>query len=171
MRVKSWVGSAALAGLLVLGGCSDAKKSDAKQDGAPAASQAAAKTPKAGLWEIKTTAMGVVAPAAKVCIGEAKQGDNPFVQKQAGADCAKNNVTETAGGYDIDMECKVNGMTVATKGSVTGDFSSAYKVEMETKMSGANIPASMQQGAKSVVDAKYLGACPDGMKPNEVKMN
>lgn len=166
MRMTMWAAGVALAGVLVLGGCSGAKK-----EGAAPSVQAAAKTPKPGLWEIKASAMGVAGPAMKVCVGEAKPGDNPFVQKQAGADCAKNNVTETADGYDIDMECKVNGMTVATTGKVTGDFSSAYKVEMATKMSGPNIPATMQQGTTSVVDAKYLGACPEGMKANEVKTN
>ncbi|MES2059296.1 MAG: DUF3617 family protein [Pseudomonadota bacterium] len=169
MRTNS-LSACAIAGLFLLGACSGGNKANdtaSKDGGAPAAPAAAAavKMPKAGLWEIKTTSMGVTVPAVKVCVGETKPGENPFMAKQPGMNCAKNNVTSTAGGYDIDAECTMNGMTVATKGSVTGDMSSAYKVEMTSKMSGANLPAAAQQETKMVMDATYQGACPATVQP------
>ncbi|MGH6615902.1 DUF3617 domain-containing protein [Sphingomonas sp.] len=168
MHTRSLSACAAVAGLLLLGACSGGTKAGDSAantvDAAPAA-PAAAKMPKAGLWELKTTSAGVAVPAMKVCVGETKPGDNPFVSKQPGANCAKNNVTSNASGYDIDLECTQNGMTVATKGSVTGDMSSAYKVEMATSMKGANLPPAAQKETKVVIEAKYQGACPADMQP------
>ena len=59
-------------------------------------------------------------------------------------------------------------MTMSTKGSVTGDFSSSYKTVMTSKMTGANVPSMMQTERTSTAEAKYLGACPADMKPGTV---
>ena len=49
-------------------------------------------------------------------------------------------MTPTAAGYAIDQQCAINGMTVTSTGTVSGDFASSYRVSLSTKMSGANIP-------------------------------
>ena len=157
------------ASLVLLPACS--KTDTASGDkGASAPAAAAATMPKAGLWEMAVSAPGMPKPVAtKVCLGEPAPGSNPFAPPpQAGQTCAKNTHAKTASGYTFDMECTMGGMTFASHGEVTGDFSSSYKTDMTTKMSGANIPPAMKE-THTTVDAKYLGACPSDMKPGQAK--
>ena len=174
------------ASLIVLGACSG-KKSEggsAEANGtatadtnstapAPAASAdaGAVASPKQGLWEMKISAANVPQPQVmSVCVGAPAPGANSFAPPPAaGQTCTKNAVTKTASGYDIDSECTANGMTVASKGTVSGDFSSDYKIDMSSKISGANVPAAAQQEMKTSIEAHYKGACPAAMKPGEVK--
>ena len=180
MRVISTATCAAVAGLILLAGCSG-KKADGEGNatataaggGEPAAAPAggAGEGPKPGLWEISVSAAGMPqAVKTSVCVGEPAPGTNPFAPPpQPGQNCSKSNFTKTAGGYSIDMECSMNGMTVSTTGEVTGDFTSSYKTVMKTKVSGANVPAAAQAETTSTADAKYVGECPAGMKPGEAK--
>ena len=106
----------------------------------------------------------------QACVGAPVPGANPFAPPpQPGQDCTKSSYTKTASGYAIDMECKMNGMTMSSKGDVTGDLSSHYTVAMRTKMGGAALPAAMQTERASKVDAAYVGACPTGMAPGTAK--
>jgi hypothetical protein len=105
-----------------------------------------------------------------MCMGAPAPGTNPFVPPaQPGQNCSKSSFIKTATGYTVDMECSVNGMTMISKGDVGDDFSSNYKTVIKTKMTGANIPAMMQNERTSTVDAKYLGPCPSGMQPGTMK--
>ena len=162
-----------LGSLALLGACSakpDAAKSGATSTTTATATAPASAMPKAGLWEMSVTGSAMPTPMkTRMCMGEAKPGTNPFTPPTATTQaCAKNSVTKTADGYAIDMECAQNGVTMATKGTVTGDFSSSYKTVMTSKMTGANIPAMMQNERTSTAEAKYLGACPAGMAPGAV---
>lgn len=177
MRLPSFVGSTMSLSLLLLAACSGGgnggENAAAATETATASEGPAPNTgamPKAGLWEMKVTAAGMPqAQATKVCLGETAAGANPFTPPTAGQNCSKNSVTKTATGYDIAMECTANGMTVASNGTVSGDLTSAYKVEMKTKMGGANLPAAAQQEIKTIIDAKYLGDCPADLKPGQTQ--
>lgn len=175
--MRTYLTACTAACALLLGACSGGQKAsdtaaanDTAADTAIASADAAP-APKAGLWEMKISAAGVPqAQTTKVCVGEPAPGTNPFTPPPgAGQTCAKNAVTKVAAGYEIDSECTINGMTATSKGSVTGDFASAYKIEMATKMSGANLPAAAQQEVKTVIDAKYLGDCPADLKPGQAQ--
>ena len=173
MRTTIIAGCLALGSGALLGACS--AKHDAANTTASTTSSTTTATapmtsamPKAGLWEMTVTGAGMPAPMkTKACLGGAPApGANPFTPPaQPGQTCAKNSVVKTAAGYSIDTECTMNGMTMSTKGDVTGDFSSDYKTVMTTKMTGANVPAMMQTARTSTAEAKYLGACPADMKP------
>lgn len=169
------ISSCAVAGLLLLGACSD--KTDkggnatATADAALTPAAAAARMPKGGLWEMTVTAAGMPNPMTmRTCLADPAPGSNPFAPPaQPGQACAKNKITPTATGYTIDMECAANNVTMAIAGTVSGDFSTSFRTDLTTKMTGANIPAAAQQGVKSSVEAKYVGACPADMKPGETK--
>lgn len=163
-----------IAGLLLLGACSG-KSDTAGNEAAVAANTtqaaAVARMPKAGLWEMTITAAGLPAPMKmQTCLGEPVPGSNPFAPPAPpGQSCARNKITPTSDGYTIDMECAANGMTTSVAGTVAGDFNSKYRVDLTTKVAGANIPAAAQKEVKSAVDATYAGACPAGMKVGETK--
>jgi hypothetical protein len=172
---KMATGTAAAA-LLALGACSG--KSDQAGGNAsgstavPATQEAAiARMPKAGLWKMTVTAAGMPQPMTmRTCFGEPAPGANPFAPPpQPGQNCSKNSIVPTADGYTIDMACTANGMGMAIQGTVSGDFSTRYKTELTTKMSGPNLPPAAQQAVKSSADAEYLGACPADMKVGETK--
>ena len=163
---------------LVLGAASIAGCS-AKQEGTTTSASSTTTTtssvvasnmPKPGLWQMTVTGSSMPSPmTTKMCMGAPTPRANPFTPPpQAGQTCAKNAVTKTANAYAVDTECTVNGMTMSTKGSVSGDFSSSYKMVMTSKMTGANVPAMMQAERTSTAEAKYLGACPADMKPGTV---
>ncbi len=169
-----------IATYLVLGAASLAGCS-AKQNGATSSASSTTTTPstpaavasnmpKPGLWQMTVTGSSMPSPmTTKMCMGAPTPGANPFTPPpQAGQTCAKNAVTKTADGYAIDQQCTVNGMTMSTKGSVSGDFSSSYKTVMTSKMTGANVPTMMQTERTSTAEAKYLGACPADMQPGAV---
>ena len=175
MRTYSRMTGLAISGLIILGGCSGKHDETAGNSTAAAPAGAIApesgKLPKQGLWETVVTADGMPQPMKmQMCVGAPAPGANPFAPPpQAGQSCTKSAFDKTGAGYTIDIECKMNGMTMQTKGDVTGDFSSNYKVSMKTKMSGAGIPAEMQTERGSTAESKYLGACPADMKPGTAK--
>ncbi len=155
----------------LLAACSNADKAKTEGGAAPAAPAAAAGTmpaPKAGLWEQTMSGGPMPAPmTVKMCVGETAPGSNPFAQQQAaGADCTQSS-KGVAGGAEFTSSCTVQGMTVVSNGKVTGDMNSAYKVEIATKTTGANVPPQMAD-MKMTIDAKRLGDCPAGAQPNSV---
>ena len=164
-------GAALLAACSGKPGASGAKTSSTTSTTTSATAAAAAPAaPKVGLWEMTAAAEGMPGPMkTKMCIGAPEPGSTPFAPPpQPGQTCAKRNVVRTATGYTIDVECAMNGMTLQTTGEVSGDFASSFKTVTTTKMSGANVPAQMQTAHTSTVEARYLGACPAGVKPGMV---
>lgn len=166
MRADKLILFGAMASALALGACSKSETAGKASDGAAMAD--AQPMPKAGLWEMTVTAAGMPATAMRVCLGEPTPGSNPFAPPpQPDQACAKNDVKRTGAGYSLDMECASNGMTMAMNGEVTGDFTTSYRTDMTTTISGPNLPAGAQQPMKSSVVSKYVGACPAGMTPGQ----
>lgn len=165
----------AIVGLLLLGGCSAKDEAGGNTAVAattePAATVAEAKMPKPGLWTMTMSGEGMPrAVSVQACLGAPAPGANPFAPpSQPGQQCTTPNPTRTPTGYAIDISCKINGITVVSKGNVTGDFASSYKTVMETTMTGPGIPAEAQVTRTSTVEAKYQGACPADMKAGAVR--
>jgi hypothetical protein len=138
---------------------------------APAAA-AAAKSPvppgieaaphlKAGLWEIT---VGDTPMKASSCIDDATQNDGAALgQSLDRRDCTKSTWTRIPGGVAFELDCVTEGMHMTSKGTVTGDFNSAYR--MESDVTGSRDGQSFTH--KQVIDAKYMGACPKGMNPGD----
>lgn len=161
-----------ISAVAMLAACSNAdeKKTGVASDTvAPAAAETVSTAaPQPGLWE-QTISGGQMpqATTVKICVGETAPGANPFNTPQPGVTCSENSVKSVIGGAEFHSVCETQGMTVTSDGKVTGDMSSAYKVEVSTKTTGANVPAGMGD-MKMTVDAKRLGDCPAGATPNSV---
>lgn len=154
----------------LLAACSNADKAKTTEvAAAPAAPVAAsAPAPKAGLWEQTMSGGPIPAPmVVKMCVGETTPGENPFaVKPSAGTDCTQT-ARQVPGGAEFHSTCNTDGRIVTSDGKVSGDMQSAYKVEIATKTTGANVPAQMAD-MKMTIDAKRLGDCPAGAQPNSV---
>lgn len=173
MRVVAVLGVS----LLALAACSKKEEKVAAADGE--GTTAAATAPggpavmpqrKPGLWSHSMTADGVT-QQTKLCL-DADTDAKMSVWGQAVSKemCAKNTFTRTPTGYAFESECDMGGMGHSSgKGTVEGDFNSAYTVRMTSTTTGASIP-SANTTSQMVLTARWEGACPAGMKGGDMKM-
>lgn len=128
-------------------------------------------TRKPGLWEIRmidadTKAAGMT---MQQCTDAATDKDlTSNLSPMAKQTCAKNDVRKTAAGYMTDAVCTVNGMSMTSHSDITGDFNSAYTVNVTSKASGT--PANAPHEMAMTVEAKWLGPCQPNQKPGDIVM-
>lgn len=160
--------------VLALGACSP--KGD--QGSAPAAPSAAGAVagakaaltgqppkPKVGVWET-TMNMGGAAPmkvSSQVCIDAAMLSGDAWLknnQKSGSAPDCQQTVQGTLSGYTVDSVCKMAGRTMITHGVASGDFNTAYVMDMTTRMDPS--PPGRPAETRMQISARYLGPCPAG---------
>jgi len=128
---------------------------------------------KSGLWE--TTMQLQAAPGSgmtmKQCIDQKSDDLMRSQAREAQADmekqCSKRDWKQVAGGYEFESVCTFGGTTHTSKGRITGNMDTGYKMVMDTQY---NPP---MQGAASnhmEVEAKWTGTCPVDMRPGDVIM-
>lgn len=179
-----WMAAAAL-GALSLAACG---KKTAETSPAPAAgqtrAQAAATRPsaptapaaaarpkrKAGLWE-QTVEFGKMSQTSRICLDEATDEKMGLEGRPGSNPCSENKVTgRPGGGFEFASVCDLGeGGKVASHGVASGDFGSAYKVEVESTTTGA-AAAQMNGVRKFSVVARWRGPCPAGMAPGEIEL-
>ncbi len=129
--------------------------------------------PKAGLWEttMSTSAGPGMRMSGEMCL-DAQTEQAAFAtapQSSTSRDCSPPTFGPgPAGGMVFDATCRTKGRTVTTHGVATGDFSSAYTLDITTKMDPP--PPGMDGGARIQIQAKWLGPCKPGQKPGHVSM-
>jgi hypothetical protein len=118
---------------------------------------------KSGLWEMTMGRGGVVGQ----CIDQAR--DDAFrqmgQQMERENKCTRTNVQRAAGMLSFDSSCDMGGMKMASKTMITGDFNSAYKMEIHTKY---DPPMMGKAEGTTIIEAKWLGACKAGQRPGDM---
>ena len=121
---------------------------------------------KSGLWEIK---MGAGGPTMSQCVDQARdeafrQMGNQMAQEMK---CTMSNVQKGAGTYAFQQTCQMGNtkMTSATK--VTGNFETGYTMVSQSKF---DPPMMGMSESKTVMEAKWLGACKPGQRPGDMTM-
>lgn len=91
-------------------------------------------------------------------------------ERLTGAHCSAPAVSRGIdGSYTFSSTCPMgSGGTLTTKGTASGDFSSAYHVHVETDVSGANYPAGHHV---MDMDGHWLGPCPAGMAAGDIELS
>jgi hypothetical protein len=160
---------------------SQASSAPAGETASTAAAGAAAAAPgggvftphrKAGLWQLAMDTSGGpgVQMKAQMCIDASTDKDfawhGPHSSSQ---NCDKMQMHPTMGGFDFDSVCRTGGRTITSHGTVTGDFNSAYNLDVTTKMDPPG-PGGMGGETKAQIKAKWLGPCPADMKPGAMKV-
>lgn len=171
MRVVAVVGVS----LLALAACSKKEEKAASADGAGTAASAPAgpvtlPKRKPGLWTHTMNAEGMN-QTMKLCI-DADTDSKMTIWGQAASKemCAKNTITVIPGGYAFESECDMGQMgKTSGKGTVTGDFSSAYTVKTSSTVTGSSMPQA-NKTSEMTLTARWEGACPAGMKGGDMKM-
>jgi hypothetical protein len=161
-------------GLALLTACS---KKPAEPAGGPAANASGGAVlpftrphPKLGLWQmnISTDTGPGVQVAGEICI-DASTETSAF---QASPRARSNNCSEPrfapnpGGGVAFDASCKVNDRTISSHGVATGDFSSAYAVDVATSMDPP-LPGGVGSG-HSKIEAHWVGPCKPGQRPGQM---
>jgi hypothetical protein len=140
--------------------------------GAPAA-PATAPTRKAGLWE-QTLSSDKIHQTVRMCVDAATEEKAKWWRsegaKSGDFQCPEQNVGRTlTGGWKIHSVCRVEGMTVTSDGTATGDFGSTYHVEMTSVTTGARM-AEANGTRKMVMDGVWKGPCPAGWTGGDMEI-
>jgi len=177
MRVYAVLG----ASLLALAACSkkddkapaaeaSASASAAGADASAAAGPVTLPKRKPGLWSHTMVADGST-QTVKLCIDADTDAKMSVWGQAVSKDmCSKNEITRVPGGYAFASECDISGMGHSSgKGTVTGDFSSAYTVKMTSTTTGSSIPQA-NTTSDMTLNAKREGECPAGMKGGDMQL-
>ena len=127
---------------------------------------------KDGLWE---TSMSVAQRAAsgikaQQCIDE-KTDDamqHRAMEGDASLQCERSSFRKVPGGFETSSVCKTSRGKLTSQMHIAGDMQSAYRMEIS---SHRDPPQGTLTDTKTVVDAKWLGACPADMKPGDMRVN
>ncbi len=132
-------------------------------------------TRKAGLWEIKMEFQGRSMPVQtmKQCTDAAS--DKLMTYNFGGAaerDCPKRDIKNSGNTITINSVCNFGGATSASHAVITGDFSSAYTVDVtSTREGGPPVPGTTPgRETHMSIAAKWVGPCAAGQKPGDIVM-
>jgi hypothetical protein len=164
------------AAALALAGCQKKQETAAATgDAAPAAAKAPAGplTPpkrKPGLWAHTITSQGAT-QAMKVCLDADTDAKMSLWGQAVSKDmCSKNTFAAAPGGYAFASECDMAGMGhVSSKGTVTGDFNTAYTVKASSTTTGSSMPQA-NTTSEMTLTARWEGACPADMKGGDMTL-
>ena len=130
-------------------------------------------TRKAGLWELKMEFAGRNLPAQLMQQCTDASTDKLMTMNFGGAaerNCQKRDVQNTGGTITVDSVCQFGDATTTSHAVVSGDFNSAYTVQINsTRQGGRPMPGTAPGGESHMtIAAKYLGPCANGQKPGDV---
>ena len=129
---------------------------------------------KAGLWQITMTMDkgGMPPQVIKQCVDAATDKKMNTMSGGMGREqCSKQEVRQVGSGIVVDSVCKTGPMTTTSHAVVSGDFNSAYNVQVDSKQEGGPSIPGMPNGAmKMVIAAKWLGPCEAGQRPGDMIM-
>lgn len=125
-------------------------------------------TRKAGLWEM-TMSDGKEQPVkTRQCIDEKTDRELQRIgQSMPGANCSKNSFRKDGSQYIGESVCKMMSSTITSRSVTTGDFNSKYRTEVESRY---DPPFMGMHGDKTVIESRYVGACPAGWKPGDMEV-
>ncbi len=126
-------------------------------------------TRKAGLWEMTMTMATGRTMTMTQCTDPSVDKDmitnaNPSAQEV----CTRSELQKTAAGYASDASCKFGAMSMTSHTEVSGDFNSAYTVNVKSHNSGA--PAGMPADNNMTIAATWLGPCKADQTPGDIVM-
>jgi hypothetical protein len=132
-------------------------------------------TRKAGLWAITMEFQGRSMPVQTMKQCTDASSDKLMTTNFGGAaerDCSKQDVKNSGGTITIDSVCKYGGATSTSHAVVTGDFNSAYTVDItSTREGGQPIPGTTPGRETHIsLSAKWVGPCAAGQKPGDIVM-
>jgi hypothetical protein len=124
---------------------------------------------KPGQWEMTTTTdrPGAKPQSSTICFDAALQKE--MIDMGSGLRrelCSKSTLRRVGAQFVNDAECKLGNSVVRTHAVMTMKGDSAYRTEAETSYDPPLFNDLAR--AKTVVEAKHVGACRDGLVPGDI---
>lgn len=143
-------------------GESDAPEADAVVGGHPTAvATTASGAPRraAGFWELKNIGGGgTVLGTQRLCVSDAsEERASLFDQIARNTNCSKYEIKPDRDTWSFEFVCGGEGLTSISKGMVSGDFLTAYQLEM------TDSDGTME--LSRTIEASRKGDCPAGVAP------
>lgn len=123
---------------------------------------------KPGLWSITTAMKGMPAKmgASKMCIDANTDAElMRHGMKWDSHACTAPAIAGAGPVRTVDMVCHIAGATQKSHIVMTFSGDASYRMDMTSKVSRPNIPEHDMHLSQ---DAKWMGACPAGMKPGDM---
>ncbi len=127
---------------------------------------------KAGLWELTTVMDEGAGPREqtfKICIGgdmERRTAEASTAEHKE--NCSRYEIERTGGSTTIEAECLYSQANVRSRTGMSGDFQTAFLIEIEstTTRAGAN---NQSQSVKRTItqNGRYLGEACGDLQPGE----
>lgn len=128
-------------------------------------------TLKSGLWESRVNrdaAQKSSMPVTRICIDSAVQKEMlDMGMGSMKSMCSKNDLRRDGNRIYGEAECKLGESTMKSKSVTTFTSDSAYHTEVK---SSYEPPFMGRSASTTVIDAKWTGACPAGVRPGDVIM-
>jgi Protein of unknown function (DUF3617) len=127
---------------------------------------------KAGLWEVTTEMAGAAGRTMKSrhCV-DAKtdeQAQRQAMDAAGDARCQQRAVKRGAGVFEAEYTCENKRGKSEGKMKWSGDFNSRYTMSNQVRF---DPPLHGRSEASMTLQGQWLGACPAGMKPGEVRID
>jgi hypothetical protein len=123
---------------------------------------------KPGLWEVNMQVEGSPAKLAKHCVDEKTDKQMQQMGQGMNPQCQPGTQKRDGNTYLFEQECKFGSSVVATRSMTKGDFQSKFQTEIESRFTP---PINGKASSKTVLDAKWAGACPSGWKPGDIELS
>jgi hypothetical protein len=123
---------------------------------------------KPGLWEIvrKSERAGEPGQRTVVCTDEVVQRQmwDIGLGTMRGA-CSKSELRIAGGRGTGDFVCSMGGSTTRTKAQIVFTGETGYRIHADTTYQP---PLNGQARARSIIEARHLGACKSGQQPGDI---
>lgn len=114
--------------------------------------------PAAGMWDMEITAGGTQLPTTSICYDQTLTlAEMERQQRQAGADCSKQDYRRDGAVIVGQSVCQMNGATIIVDQRITGDMRTRYRAEMVTTMDPPPAPGAGTQ--EMTIVATRTGDC------------
>jgi len=124
---------------------------------------------KSGQWEMTTTTdrPGAKPQVSTVCLDAALQKEMVDMGNGIRRElCSKSSLRRVGAQFVTDTECKLGNSVARTHAVMTMNGDTAYRTEAETSYDPPLF--NDLRRAKTVVEARHVGACKDGLVPGDI---
>jgi hypothetical protein len=121
-----------------------------------------------GLWDVKIV-MGPDLPpmSMQMCLDETS--DRQMMQQGMAMSegmCSEISTHREGDGFVVESTCNIEGGVTRTRATITGDFQSAYRMDIVSDREGGN--ASIPKHTEMTHEGTHQGACGKNMVPGDI---
>jgi hypothetical protein len=122
---------------------------------------------KSGLWEVKMMNDKMPLQVLHYCVDQKTDSMTKEDMRGLEKSCSKNEMRKEGASIVSESVCKMGGSTVTSRGVLSGNFDSAYRMEVKSTYEP---PLHGTKESLVRVEGKWLGPCKPGQKPGDITL-